>query len=394
MQYSELNPQQRLLLGPGPSPVHPRVLRAMSTNVVGHMDPEYFQVMDDCQAMLRDLYGTQNRVTFPVSGTGSAGMETSICNVVEEGDKVIVCIKGYFGERLADLADRYGAEVIRVEAPWGRTIDPADLKKTLDANPDAALVAIVHAETSTGVLQPLDEIGRLCKEHGALLLADCVTSLGGVPVKLDEWGVEVAYSCSQKGLSCPPGLAPLSMSERALGRVRERKGRAKNFYFDVDILSKYWGAERAYHHTAPISMVYAIREGLRIIFEEGLSARFARHVLASGALQAGLEGLGLSMFAEAGTRNPTLNTVTVPKGVDEAAVRKSLLDEFNIEIAGGLGILAGKIWRIGMLGSGATQANVVYFLSALEVIFKRMGYIEQVGGAVSAATRVFAEAEA
>ena len=394
MQNSELNPQQRLLLGPGPSPVHPRVLKAMSTNVVGHMDPGYFQIMDDCQAMLRDLYGTQNRVTFPVSGTGSAGMETSICNVVEEGDKVIVCIKGYFGERLADLADRYGAEVIRVEAPWGRTIDPADLKKTLDANPDAALVAIVHAETSTGVLQPLEEIGRMCKEHGALLLTDCVTSLGGVPVKLDEWGVEIAYSCSQKGLSCPPGLAPLSMSERALGRVHERKGRVKNFYFDVDILSKYWGSERAYHHTAPISMVYAIREGLRIIFEEGLSARFARHVLASGALQAGLEGLGLSMFAEAGTRNPTLNTVTVPERVDDAAVRKSLLDEFNIEIAGGLGLLAGKIWRIGMLGSGATQANVVYFLSALEVIFKRMGYIEQVGGAVSAATRVFAEAEA
>ncbi len=394
MQNSELNPQQRLLLGPGPSPVHPRVLKAMSTNVVGHMDPGYFQIMDDCQAMLRDLYGTQNRVTFPVSGTGSAGMETSICNVVEEGDKVIVCIKGYFGERLADLADRYGAEVIRVEAPWGRTIDPADLKKTLDANPDAALVAIVHAETSTGALQPLEEIGRMCKEHGALLLTDCVTSLGGVPVKLDEWGVEIAYSCSQKGLSCPPGLAPLSMSERALGRVHERKGRVKNFYFDVDILSKYWGSERAYHHTAPISMVYAIREGLRIIFEEGLSARFARHVLASGALQAGLEGLGLSMFAEAGTRNPTLNTVTVPERVDDAAVRKSLLDEFNIEIAGGLGLLAGEIWRIGMLGSGATQANVVYFLSALEVIFKRMGYIEQVGGAVSAATRVFAEAEA
>ena len=394
MQYSELNPQQRLLLGPGPSPVHPRVLKAMSTNVVGHMDPRYFQVMDDCQAMLRDLYGTQNRVTFPVSGTGSAGMETSICNVVEEGDKVIVCINGYFGERLADLADRYGAEVIRVEAPWGRTIDPADLKKTLDANLDAALVAIVHAETSTGVLQPLEEIGTICREHGALLLTDCVTSLGGVPVKLDEWGVDVAYSCSQKGLSCPPGLAPLSMSERALGRVRERKGRVKNFYFDVDILSKYWGAERAYHHTAPISMVYAIREGLRIVFEEGFLARFDRHMLASGALQAGLEGLGLSMFAQAGIRNPTLNTVTVPEGVDEAAVRKSLLDEFNIEIAGGLGLLAGKIWRIGMLGSGATQANVVYFLSALEVIFKRMGYIELVGGAVSAATRVFAEAEA
>ena len=394
MQYSELNPHPRLLLGPGPSPVHPRVLKAMNTNVVGHMDPEYFQVMDDCQAMLRDLYGTQNRVTFPVSGTGSAGMETSICNVVEEGDKVIVCIKGYFGERLADLADRYGAEVIRVEAPWGRTIDPADLKKTLDANSDAALVAIVHAETSTGVLQPLEEIGRMCKEHDALLLTDCVTSLGGVPVKLDEWGVEVAYSCSQKGLSCPPGLAPLSMSERALGRVRERKGRVKNFYFDVDILSKYWGAERTYHHTAPISMVYAIREGLRIIFEEGLSARFARHVLASGALQAGLEGLGLSMFAQEGTRNPALNTVTVPEGVDDAAVRKSLLDEFDIEIAGGLGLLAGKIWRIGMLGSGATQANVVYFLSALEVIFKRMGYIERVGGAVSSATRIFAEAEA
>lgn len=391
MTVAQLNPHLRLLLGPGPSPIDARVLKAMTTHVVGHLDPDFIELMDDIQRMLRELFETRNRMTFAFSGTGSAGMDASICNVIEDGDKAIVCVHGYFGERLADAAGRFGAEVVRVEAPWGRAIDPADLKKALDAHPDAALVAIVHAETSTGVLQPMEEIGRMCREHGALLLLDCVTSLGAVPVELDKWGVELAYSCSQKGLSCPPGVAPMSLSERAVGKMRERRSKPKSFYFDVGLLEEYWRGGRAYHHTAPITMNYALWEALRIVFEEGLPQRYARHVVASRALQAGVEALGLSMFAQKEFRLPSLNAVSLREGVDDAAIRTRLLNDFNIEIAGGLGPVAGKIWRIGMLGNGATQANVVYLLSALEVIFKDMGYIERVGEGVTAATRVFAE---
>ncbi len=389
--YDELSPHLRLLLGPGPSPVHPRILKAMSTHVVGHLDPDFLQVMDDCQGMLRALFNTRNEVTFPVSGTGSAAMEASVCNIVEPGDKAVICVNGVFGERMSDVAARYGAQVVRVEAPWGHAIDPQDVKAALDAHPDAVMLGIVHAETSTGVLQPMEEIGAMCREHGALLLLDCVTSLGGVPVALDEWGVEVAYSGTQKCLACPPGVAPITFSERALGKVRERKSKVTSWYFDVSMVEKYWGEDRVYHHTGPISMNYAIREALRIIFEEGLEARFARHALASRALQAGVEALGLSMFAQAGARTPTLNTVALAEGMDDGAVRKRLLEEFNIEIGGGLGAVAGKIWRIGMMGHGATQANVVYLLSALEVIFSRLGYIAKAGDGVAAASRVFAE---
>ena len=392
MTVGELNPHLRLLLGPGPSPVHPRVLRAMSTNVVGHLDPDFLQVMDDCQVMLRDLFGTKNRVTFPVSGTGSAGMEAAVCNVIEPGDKAIICINGVFGTRMADVAGRYGAEVIQVEVPWGQPIDPADVKKALDANPDATLVGIVHAETSTGVLQPMEEIGAACQSHGALLLMDCVTSLGGVPVEVDKWGVEIAYSGTQKCLSCPPGLAPLTMSERALGKMRERKDKVKSWYFDVSMIEKYWGSDRSYHHTGPITMNYAIREALRLVFEEGLKNRFARHALASKALQAGIEALGLSMFAQEGARTPTLNTVVIGGNIDDTGVRKALLHDFDIEIGGGLGPVAGKAWRIGLMGHGAQQANVTYLISALEVIFKKLGYTDRVGDASAATTRVYAEA--
>ena len=392
MSIGELNPHLRLLLGPGPSPVHPRVLKAMSTNVVGHLDPDFLAVMDDCQVMLREVCGTKNRVTFPVSGTGSAGMEAAVCNVIEPGDKAIICVNGVFGTRMTDVAGRYGAEVIKVEAPWGEPIDPAEVKKALDANPDAALVGIVHAETSTGVLQPMEEIGAACQGHGALLLMDCVTSLGGVPVEVDKWGVEIAYSGTQKCLSCPPGVAPLTMSERALGKMRERKNKVASWYFDVSMIESYWGSDRSYHHTGPITMNYAIREALRLVLEEGLEARFDRHALASKALQAGVEALGLSMFAQEGARTPTLNTVSIGDNIDDGAVRKSLLNDFNIEIGGGLGPVAGKAWRIGMMGHGARQENVAYLISALEVIFKRMGYTQKVGDASAAVTQVYAEA--
>ncbi|MED5578715.1 MAG: alanine--glyoxylate aminotransferase family protein [Nitrospinota bacterium] len=391
MLVDELNPDLRLLLGPGPSPVHPRVLKAMSSHVIGHLDPYFLKVMDDCQNMLRELFNTKNEVTFPVSGTGSAAMEASICNVIEDGDKAIICINGVFGERMADVATRFGANVIRVEAPWGQPIDPSDLEKALKSNPGVALVGIVHAETSTGVLQSMEEIGSICREQGALLLLDCVTSLGGVPVEIDNWGVEIAYSGTQKCLSCPPGVAPITFGERALGKVRERKNKVTSWYFDVSMVEKYWGNDRVYHHTGPITMNYAIREALRIIFEEGLEKRFVRHDLASLALQRGVEALGLSMFAKEGARTPTLNTISLSEGLDDGAIRKTLLNQFNIEIGGGLGPLAGKIWRVGMMGHGATQANVVYFLSALEVIFKQMGYNEDVGAGLSACTNVFSE---
>ncbi|MBE17387.1 MAG: alanine--glyoxylate aminotransferase [Nitrospinae bacterium] len=391
MLVEELNPDLRLLLGPGPSPVHPRVLKAMSSHVIGHLDPYFLKVMDDCQSMLRELFNTKNQVTFPVSGTGSAAMEASICNVIEEGDKAVICINGVFGERMADVAGRFGAEVIRVEAPWGQPIDPSDLQEALKSNPGVTLVGIVHAETSTGVLQPIEEIGEICREHDALLLLDCVTSLGGVPVEIDKWGVQIAYSGTQKCLSCPPGVAPITFGERALGKVRERKNKVTSWYFDVSMVEKYWGNDRVYHHTGPITMNYAIREALRIIFDEGLENRFARHKEVSLALQKGVEALGLSMFAKEGARTPTLNTISLYDGLDDGAIRKTLLNDFDIEIGGGLGPLAGKIWRVGMMGHGASQANVVYFLSALEVIFKKMGYSDKVGAGVSACANVFSE---
>ena len=391
MLVEELNPDLRLLLGPGPSPVHPRVLKAMSSHVIGHLDPYFLKVMDDCQSMLRELFNTKNQVTFPVSGTGSAAMEASICNVIEEGDKAVICINGVFGERMADVAGRFGAEVIRVEAPWGQPIDPSDLQEALKSNPGVTLVGIVHAETSTGVLQPIEEIGEICREHDALLLLDCVTSLGGVPVEIDKWGVQIAYSGTQKCLSCPPGVAPITFGERALGKVRERKNKVTSWYFDVSMVEKYWGNDRVYHHTGPITMNYAIREALRIIFDEGLENRFARHKEVSLSLQKGVEALGLSMFAKEGARTPTLNTISLYDGLDDGAIRKTLLNDFNIEIGGGLGPLAGKIWRVGMMGHGASQANVVYFLSALEVIFKKMGYSDKVGAGVSACANVFSE---
>ena len=391
MLVEELNPDLRLLLGPGPSPVHPRVLKAMSSHVIGHLDPYFLKVMDDCQSMLRELFNTKNQVTFPVSGTGSAAMEASICNVIEEGDKAVICINGVFGERMADVAGRFGAEVIRVEAPWGQPIDPSDLQEALKSNPGVTLVGIVHAETSTGVLQPIEEIGEICREHDALLLLDCVTSLGGVRDEIDKWGVQIAYSGTQICLSCPPGVAPITFGERALGKVRERKNKVTSWYFDVSMVEKYWGNDRVYHHTGPITMNYAIREALRIIFDEGLENRFARHKEVSLALQKGVEALGLSMFAKEGARTPTLNTISLYDGLDDGAIRKTLLNDFNIEIGGGLGPLAGKIWRVGMMGHGASQANVVYFLSALEVIFKKMGYSDKVGAGVSACANVFSE---
>ncbi len=366
--YNSLNPHPRILLGPGPSMVHPRVLRAMATPLVGHLDPDFLAVMNDVQELLRYVFQTENRVTIPVSGTGSAGMEASLCNFIEPGDAVLVAVNGYFGLRLADMASRYGAEVDTLERPWGEVFDPDEIKMALRRR-KYKLLALVHAETSTGALQPhIKAIAEAAHEHGALLVLDTVSSLGGVPVEIDAWGVDVAYSGTQKCLSVPPGLAPLTVSERALTVLHSRSTPVANWYLDLSLVEKYWGSERTYHHTAPISMNYALREGLRLVAEEGLEARFRRHRENAVRLWEGLQEMGIEMLVPADYRLPTLTTPLVPEGVDEAAVRRRLLNEYNIEIAGGFGPLKGKIWRIGLMGFSSRRENVTLLLAALKEI--------------------------
>ncbi len=395
-----LEPPPRILLGPGPSDVPPRVLRALSLPLLGHLDPAFLDLMDETQSLLRETFRTRNRMTFPVSATGSAGMEACFVNLVEPGDKVLVCVNGVFGGRMADVASRAGAEVLRVESPWGRAVDP-------DAVRDAArrerpkIVAVVHAETSTGALTEIPPVAEAARAADALLLVDTVTSLGGVPVEVDAWGIDACYSGTQKCLSCPPGLAPITFSERALAAVRARKRKVLSWYLDVTLLEKYWRAddvpaaagssERVYHHTAPVSMVYALREALCIVQEEGLEARWARHRLNHRALAAGLEILGLPLVVPAAERLPQLNAVGIPEGVDDAAVRRALLDRFGIEIGAGLGAFRGKVWRIGLMGHGSTRQNVLTLLSALEEILPGCGHPVKPGEALAAAARVYPE---
>ncbi len=363
-RYPDLNPSPRLLLGPGPSTVHPRVLRAMATPLVGHLDPQFITIMDEIQDLLRMVFETTNTLTIPISGTGSAGMEAALCNFIEEGDPVLICVAGYFGERMTDMAARYRADVHRIDVPWGAVFSARQVREALQAHP-AKLVAIVHAETSTGALQPLEEIAEVVHEHGALLLVDAVTSLGGIPVAVDQVGIDICYSCSQKCLGAPPGLAPLTISPRAQEVLRARKSRIANWYLDLTMVQKYWGGERTYHHTAPISMNYALREALRLVEEEGVQERFSRHARNAQMLWDGLSELDLTLHVPIAHRLPSLTTVRVPDGVDEAGVRRRLLDEYNIEIAGGLGTLKGKIWRIGLMGYSSRPENVVALLGAL-----------------------------
>lgn len=348
----EFRPPRRLLLGPGPSQVHPRVLRALSTSLLGHLDPAFLPVMNDIQTLLRSVFQTTNRFTIAVSGTGSAGMEASVVNLVEPGDAVIVGVNGAFGTRLATVVERCGGKAIRVEAPWGQIVEPDMIEQALRRSGPVKAVAVVHAETSTGVWQPIEPIGRLCRDHGALLIVDAVTSLGGVPVEVDGWGIDACYSGTQKCLSCPPGLAPLTLSDRALTTIKSRRTPCQSWYLDMALVADYWAdGTRAYHHTAPISMLYALREALRLVDQEGLPARFLRHRLNSEALVAGLMELGLTPLPQARHRLPMLTCVTVPSHIDEATVRAQLLQTFGIEIGGGLGPLKGKVWRIGLMGN-------------------------------------------
>ncbi len=392
MTLQEFIPPRRLLLGPGPSLVHPRVLRALSTPLLGHLDPVFLTVMNDIQSSLRMIFETEHRFTIAISGTGSAGMEASIVNLVEPGDAVIVGINGIFGTRLASVVDRCGGKAIRVEAPWGECIEPDAIEHALVRSGPVKAVAIVHAETSTGAWQPLEDIGALCRRHDALFVVDAVTSLGGLAVGVDRLGIDVCYSGTQKCLSCPPGLSPFTMSERALATVKARRLPCQSWYLDMGLIAEYWTeSSRAYHHTAPISMLYGLREALRLIEEEGLSARYKRHQINSNALLAGLEVLGLVPLPPAGRRLPMLNCVMVPAQIPEADIRARLLSQYGIDIGGGLGPLKGKVWRIGLMGESSTEANVLTLLNALEALFLEGGWLSTPGVALQAASRVYSQ---
>ena len=364
-----LNPPKRILMGPGPSDANPVVLRAMAAPLIGHLDPQFIEIMDNVKVMLREVFQTQNEFTFAVSAPGSAGMETCFVNLIEPGDEVVICVNGVFGMRMCENAERCGAKVIRVEAPWGEPIDPnavADALKSCKPK----LVAIVHAETSTGVLQPLEEISKMTHRADALFLVDAVTSLAGVPLKVDQWGIDAIYSGSQKCLSAPPGLSPVSFSQRALTVLENRKTKVQSWFLDLNLLRGYvgGGAKRTYHHTAPVSSVFALHEALRLVLEEGLDNRFARHRKNHELLKAGLEALGFEFLVKPEYRLPQLNSVIIPKGVDEAAVRKSLLEDYNIEIGAGLGDFAGKVWRIGLMGESSSPNHVNMLLAALKAL--------------------------
>ena len=385
-----LNPPVRILMGPGPSDIHPRVLAAMAKPTVGHLDPYYLQLMDHTQRMLRTLFRTENRMTFAVSATGSAGMEAAVVNLIEPGDRMIVCVNGVFGGRMADVAERAQAVVTRAERPWGEVFTVEDLQPLIEKT-RPKVVGIVMAETSTGAWQPIEEIAKTVHDSGALLVVDAVTSLGGVPVEVDGWGIDVIYSGSQKCLSCPPGLAPISFNERAMDVILNRKTKVQSWYLDVTMLANYWGSDRVYHHTAPINISYGLYEALRWIHEEGLENCFARHTRNHQALRAGLNALGIDFAAQPGHQLPMLNAVRIPNGVDDAWVRRQLLERFGIEIGGGLGAFKGKVWRIGLMGYGSRAANVLLLLSALEQLLAEQGHRFEGGASVAAANRVYSE---
>ena len=386
-QVAGINMPQRVLLGAGPSSVHPRVLQAMMLPVVGHLDPAFFEVMDDVCSMLREVYHTSNFMTVPISSTGTGAMETACVNIIERGDVMVVCRNGYFGVRLADIAERCGAEVHFVDSPWGKPVDPDDLAKELAKHTNVKAVGIVHAETSTGVLTPLEDIIDLVHKHDAIAIVDAVTSLGGHEVRMDDWGIDVCYSATQKCLGAPPGLAPISLGPRAMEVINNRKTRVESFYFSLQELESYWSERRAYHHTAPISMTYALQEALIMMMEEGLENRLNRHARVAAALRAGLEAMGLGLLGDPEYRLNPLTAAVVPDGIDDGVVRGKLLNDYSIEISGGLGELRGKVWRIGLMGDSARETNVFALLSALEIILSGQGYEVAYGASLAAAQK-------
>ncbi|MEJ2492142.1 MAG: alanine--glyoxylate aminotransferase family protein [Desulfuromonadales bacterium] len=375
MQISSFNPPVRTLMGPGPSDVHPRVLEALSRPTIGHLDPQFIKMMDELKKLLQYTFQTKNAMTMPVSAPGSAGMETCFVNLVEPGDKVIVCQNGVFGGRMKENVERCGGVAVMVEDNWGEAIDINKLELALKANKDAVIVAMVHAETSTGAQSDVKSLVKLAHEHDCLTIVDTVTSLGGTPVKVDEWEIDAIYSGSQKCLSCTPGIAPVSFNERALGKIRNRKSKVQSWFMDLNLVMGYWGegAKRAYHHTAPINALYALHEALVILKEEGLENAWARHLRNHHVLRAGLEAMGLQFIVKEAARLPQLNTVMIPNGVDDATVRSRLLNDYNLEIGAGLGALAGKVWRIGLMGHSSRLENILLCVGALESILGSLG---------------------
>ena len=388
---SELSPPDRTLMGPGPSEVHPRVLRSMATPLVGHLDPAFLDIMNDVQDLLRYVFQTDNKWTIPISGTGSAAMEAAIMNLVEPGETVLLPSNGYFGGRMAEMANRAGGEVVYVDAPWGEPLDPADVEDAFTEH-DPTVFGFVHGETSTGVVQTrVPELTDIAREHDAYTIVDTVASLGGVEFRTDEWNVDLAYSGAQKCLSCPPGASPLTINQRAMDKVLERDEGVRTWYLDLRLLEGYWGEDRSYHHTAPITNVYAIREALRLIAEEGLEQSWARHRTMAGAIKAGVEAMGLGLAVDDAHWLPTLNAVAVPDGVDDGAVISTLVDDYNLEIASGLGDLAGEILRVGCMGHSARKRNVMYVLSAIGEAIAAQGFDVDVGAGLGAAARELAQ---
>ena len=387
MKLSDLKP--RMLMGPGPSDVHPRVLAAMSQPAIGHLDPQFLECLNDIRDMLQTVFQTKNDLTLAVSGTGSAGMETCVVNLIEPGDKMLVCVNGVFGQRMTDVAARAGAEVVAIERPWGEVFAADEVEAAIRQKGPFKVVGIVHAETSTGAAQPIPPISEVVHEAGALLLVDTVTSLGGMEVDVDGWRIDACYSGTQKCLSCPPGLSPVTFSPAAVAAMEARKTKVRSWYLDMSMVRAYWGTERLYHHTAPINMNYALHEALRIVLEEGLKPRWERHARHHRALKAGLEAMGIRYLADPDHQLPMLNAVAAPEGVNEGEVRTRLLDEYDIEIGAGLGAVKGKAWRIGLMGESATERHVTGVLSALGSVLSEKGIVKGKDTALAAAKAVY-----
>jgi len=392
MSISSFHPPRRTLMGPGPSDVNPRILEAMSRPTIGHLDPQFVGMMDEVKKMLQDVFMTKNELTMPVSAPGSAGMETCFVNMIEPGDTVIVCQNGVFGGRMKENVTRCGATAIMVEDDWGKPVDPQKLEDALKAHPEASTVAFVHAETSTGAISDAKTLVELAHKYDCLTIVDAVTSLGGSPLKVDEWNIDAIYSGTQKCLSCTPGLSPVSFNEAATDRIQKRKTPVQSWFMDLNLVMAYWGTgtQRAYHHTAPINALYALHESLVILLEEGLENSWKRHAKNHEALKAGFEAMGLSFFVDEAYRLPQLNAVTIPEGVDEAALRSTLLNNYNLEIGAGLGTMAGKIWRVGLMGYASNETNVLFCLGAMDAVLSDMGAKIDSGKAVSAAMKVYA----
>jgi len=385
MVSNRLEAPLRKLMGPGPLDIHPRVYQALTSPIIGYLDPAYLKILDQIGDQLRKVFQTRNRTTHAAPGTGTAGMEACVANLIEPGDKILVCVHGYFGDRLRQMVERQRAQIMLIEEEWGKPTDPQRVEAALRAD-TYKVIALVHAETSTGVLQPMDDIAKLAAHYGVMILLDTVTSLGGIEVKMDEWGLDAAYSCSQKCIGCPPGLAPVSFSDRAVEAVKNRKQPVSSWYLDITLLEKYWGSDRVYHHTSSSTLNYALLEALRLIDEEeGLQNRLDRHLENHRALVAGIEAMGLEMYVRPEYRLPTLNAVKIPEGVDDVKVRSYLLETFNLEIGGGLGALKGKVWRVGLMGYSSSAENVLFFLSAISRALVIQGHKTDLAAGTNAA---------